>query len=68
MGDNPLYFFLERYNDAFIREVEEFLDAIMNNQGMRDQPSRMELWRKESTMAAKESLISGRPAKVKPLE
>ncbi len=67
MGDNPLYFFLERYNDAFIREVEEFLDAIMNNQEIRT-TFKDGIMAQRIAMAAEESLISGRPAKVKPLE
>lgn len=30
-GTNPKYFFLERYNDAFIAEAQAFVDAILNN-------------------------------------
>lgn len=29
--DKPLYFFLERYTDAYIKEVSEFADACLNN-------------------------------------
>jgi len=67
MGDNPLYFFLERYNDAFIREVEEFLDAIMNDKEIRT-TFKDGIMAQRIAKAAKESLISGRPAKVEPLE
>jgi len=30
-GDAPKWFFLERYNDAFVQEVNDFVDAINNN-------------------------------------
>ncbi|KAA9016973.1 inositol 2-dehydrogenase [Niallia endozanthoxylica] len=64
--DNPLHFFLERYNDAYIREVKEFFDAIENDSevtcnfvdGIMAQ---------RIAMAAKESLESGQPVKVKKL-
>jgi len=29
--EKPLYFFLERYNDAFIQEAKDFADACMND-------------------------------------
>ncbi|MBJ6362449.1 inositol 2-dehydrogenase [Paenibacillus sp. GCM10012307] len=29
--DKPLYFFLERYNNAYIKEIEAFVDAIVAN-------------------------------------
>jgi myo-inositol 2-dehydrogenase/D-chiro-inositol 1-dehydrogenase len=29
--EKPLWFFLERYNDAFIQEVREFVDACLND-------------------------------------
>lgn len=64
--DNPLHFFLERYNDAYIREVKEFFEAIENDtevtcnfvDGIMAQ---------RIAMAAKESLESGQPVKVKKL-
>ena len=31
IAEKPLYFFLERYNDAFITEVQGFVDAILND-------------------------------------
>jgi myo-inositol 2-dehydrogenase/D-chiro-inositol 1-dehydrogenase len=30
-GEKPLYFFLERYMDSFAREMNCFIDAIVNN-------------------------------------
>ena len=29
-GEKPLYFFLERYKDAFVREMVSFVDAVLN--------------------------------------
>ncbi|MFP3489692.1 inositol 2-dehydrogenase, partial [Staphylococcus sp. SIMBA_130] len=29
--DKPLHFFLERYNNAYIKEVTEFFEAITND-------------------------------------
>ncbi|KON86396.1 oxidoreductase [Sporosarcina globispora] len=65
-GDNPLHFFLERYNDAYIREVKEFFDAIENDSettcnfvdGIMAQ---------RIAMAAKKSLETGLPVKVEKL-
>ncbi|MBA4601616.1 inositol 2-dehydrogenase [Thermoactinomyces mirandus] len=66
-GDNPLYFFLERYNDAFIQEVKEFVEAVMNNQEIRT-TFKDGIMAQRIAMAARESLESGQPAKVKGLE
>lgn len=66
-GDNPLYFFLERYNDAFIREVKEFLEAIMNHREIRT-TFKDGIMAQRIARAAGESLASGQPAKVKGLE
>lgn len=30
-SQQPLYFFLERYNDAYVLEVEKFLDSVRND-------------------------------------
>lgn len=59
----PTWFFLERYNDAFIEEEKDFVDCILNdkptpvngNDGL--QPVRIAL-------AAKKSLDEGRPVKM----
>lgn len=32
MREKPLYFFLERYNEAFIAEEQGFVDAVLQNQ------------------------------------
>ena len=62
-GDKPLYFFLERYKQAFTDEVREFFQAILENKpipvsgvdGLK--PVLIGL-------AAKKSLAEGRPVKV----
>ncbi|MGA8941141.1 MAG: inositol 2-dehydrogenase [Thermoactinomyces sp.] len=66
-GDNPLYFFLERYNDAFIREVKEFLEAIINDREITT-TFKDGIMAQRIARAASESLESGKPAKVKGLE
>ena len=30
--EKPLYFFLERYNDAYVNETSKFIQCILNNQ------------------------------------
>lgn len=63
----PTWFFLERYNDAFIAEEKEFIDCILNdkptpvngNDGL--QPVRI-------AIAAKKSLEEGRPVKLDEIE
>jgi len=62
-GDKPLYFFLERYKEAFIGEMKAFLNAIetgtttpvTGNDGLQDLLV---------GLAAKKSLAEGRPVKV----
>lgn len=65
--DNPLHFFLERYNDAYIKEVQEFLEAIRKDEetscGFVDG-----IMAQRIAIAAKESLDSGMPVKVKLLD
>ena len=66
-GDKPLYFFLERYKDAFISEIKAFLDAIetgkttpvTGNDGLQDLVI---------GLAAKKSLAEGRPVKISEIE
>ena len=59
----PTYFFLERYNDAFVAEVKDFIDAVMNDKETpvsgKDglEPVRI-------AIAAKKSLQEGRPVKM----
>ena len=59
----PTWFFLERYNDAFIAEAKAFADAILND---TDSPvdGRDGLAPVEIAMAAAKSLREGRPVKV----
>lgn len=63
-GDNPLYFFLERYNDAYIAEVSQFFDAIENN---TEVPCSFVdgIMAQRIAMAAKESFLTGKPVEVK---
>jgi len=68
-GDKPLYFFLERYKDAYINEVKAFFDAIVNNKAV--QVSGEDGLRNLVVgLAAKKSLAEGRPVKISeiPLE
>ncbi|MDO5455528.1 MAG: inositol 2-dehydrogenase [Eubacteriales bacterium] len=59
----PTYFFLERYNDAFVAEVRDFIDAVVGGKeipvGGKDglEPVRI-------AIAAKKSLTEGRPVKL----
>lgn len=61
--EKPLYFFLERYNDAFIAEEQSFVDAILN-----DTPTLVNatdgLKPILIAMAAKKSLETGMPVKL----
>lgn len=65
-GDNPLHFFLERYNDAYIKEVEEFFLAISKDEEVTCS-FEDGIMAQRIAMAAKESLDSGKPVKVKML-
>ena len=67
--DLPLHFFLERYKDAYINEVKAFFDAIAN--GKEVQVSGEDGLRNLIVgLAAKKSLVEGRPVKISeiPLE
>ncbi|SMF80675.1 myo-inositol 2-dehydrogenase [Paenibacillus uliginis N3/975] len=63
MMDKPLYFFLERYTQAYVQEIEDFFRSIQGefpivcdgNDGL--QAERL-------AQAAKESLLTGRPVKL----
>ena len=63
----PTYFFLERYNDAFVEETKAFVDAVLNGAeipvGGKDglEPVRI-------AIAAKKSLMEGRPVKLSEIE
>ncbi|MCA9766345.1 MAG: inositol 2-dehydrogenase [Carnobacterium sp.] len=62
--DQPLHFFLERYNDAYVNEVEQFFYAIRNNEEV---PCTFKdgIMAQRIAQAAKESLMSNKPVKVK---
>ncbi|UQF70440.1 inositol 2-dehydrogenase [Vagococcus lutrae] len=63
-SQKPLHFFLERYNDAYIAEVEQFLDAIRNN---TETVVTFEdgIMAQRLAFAANESLKTGQPVRVK---
>jgi len=57
-GEKPLFFFLERYQEAYLAEMQHFIDCILQDKepsvGGRDGRSAVELG-----LAAKESLAKG---------
>ena len=63
----PTYFFLERYNDAFVEETKEFVKAVLDGADVpvtgKDglEPVRI-------AIAAKKSLQEGRPVKLDEIE
>jgi myo-inositol 2-dehydrogenase / D-chiro-inositol 1-dehydrogenase len=62
-SEKPKYFFLERYKDAFIDEVKEFFDCILNDK----EPSVSGIDGLKSVLiglAAKKSYESGKPVRV----
>lgn len=65
-SQKPLHFFLERYNEAYIKEVSEFLEAIKNN---LDTPVTYKdgIMAQRLAFAANESLKTGKPVAVKKL-
>ena len=62
-GEKPLFFFLQRYMDAYGKEVTEFIKAIVNN---TDTPLGVEAGLKPVLigLAAGKSLKEGRPVKI----
>ena len=66
-SEKPLYFFLERYMDSFIAELQDFISAIQN-----DEPTPVTALdgRKPVViaMAAKRSLEENRPVKLSEIE
>ncbi|MCD7814421.1 MAG: inositol 2-dehydrogenase [Lachnospiraceae bacterium] len=62
-GEKPLFFFLERYMDAYAKEIEEFISAIEND---TDTPLGVEDGLKPVLMgiAAKKSYEEHRPVKL----
>lgn len=63
----PTWFFLERYNDAFVAEEKDFVDAVLNDKDVpvtgKDglEPVRI-------AIAAKKSLTEGRPVQLSEIE
>ena len=66
-GEKPLYFFLERYMDSFAKEMECFINAIVND---TDTPLGVIDGLKPVLMglAAKKSLAEHRPVKISEIE
>jgi len=62
-SSKPLYFFLERYRDSFIAELQAFVDAVLDN---TDTPvtGKDGLMPVKIGLAAKRSLDENRPVKV----
>jgi myo-inositol 2-dehydrogenase/D-chiro-inositol 1-dehydrogenase len=62
-GEKPLFFFLERYMDAYGKEIAAFIDAIVND---KETPLGVEDGLKPVLMglAAKKSLEEHRPVKI----
>lgn len=65
--DQPLHFFLERYNHAYIDEVQQFFTAIQTNTTV---PCSFEdgIMAQRIAAAAKESLMTGKPVTVKKIQ
>ncbi|PPA69187.1 inositol 2-dehydrogenase [Jeotgalibacillus proteolyticus] len=61
--DQPLHFFLERYNDSFISETQEFVDSIINDRET-EVAFTDGIMAQRIAQAAKESYETGKPVKV----
>lgn len=65
--DNPKYFFLERYHDAYIEETRQFIDCILNGNPVPVDGN--DAFQAEKiAYAAKVSLLEGRPVKLSEIE
>jgi myo-inositol 2-dehydrogenase/D-chiro-inositol 1-dehydrogenase len=62
-GEKPLYFFLERYKEAFITEMLFFADAVLNNKtvAVSGEDGLQDMY---AALAAGKSLKEGRPVKI----
>ena len=62
-GEKPLYFFLERYKNAFIGEMVSFTDAVLNNKpvAVSGEDGLEDMY---AALAAGKSLKEGRPVKI----
>jgi myo-inositol 2-dehydrogenase / D-chiro-inositol 1-dehydrogenase len=65
--DKPLYFFLERYTQAYIEEVTQFAKAISEDQEVICSGNDG-LQAERIAKAAKESFLTGRPVKIEHTE
>ena len=63
-SETPLYFFTERYEEAYRMELASFIDAIRNGTGA-ECSGRDALAPLAIAMAAKRSLETGRPEQVR---
>ncbi len=61
--DKPKYFFLERYNEAYVREVQQFIDCVLHNQSA-PVDGNDGLQAELIAHAAKRSLLLRRPVKI----
>ncbi len=61
--DQPLHFFLERYNDSFITETEQFVESILVDKET-EVVFKDGIMAQRIAQAAKESYESGNPVKV----
>lgn len=61
---NPQYFFLQRYTQAYIDELNDFADAVFNNRET-SVTFHDAMMAQRCAIAAKESLDSGKPVKVR---
>ena len=62
-GEKPLYFFLERYREAYINETTAFIDAVQNNKPVpvSGEDGLADMY---AAVAAGKSLKEGRPVKI----
>jgi myo-inositol 2-dehydrogenase/D-chiro-inositol 1-dehydrogenase len=62
-GEKPLYFFLERYREAFVTEMVSFVDAVRNNKpaAVSGEDGLEDMY---AALAAGKSLKEGRPVKI----
>ena len=66
-AEKPLYFFLERYMQAYVKEVSEFIDCVQKDKpvpvGIEDGLQAVRIG-----VAAKKSLVEGREVKLSEIE
>ncbi len=67
LSAKPTWFFLQRYNDAFVAEVKDFVAAVLED---KDVPVTGQdgLEPVKIAIAAKKSLVEGRPVKLSEIE